>query len=228
MTAAWAATEKKWRFAFVGSNGTLSSATTLSGDDKEIIIASCEGSPSIPSEIATAVAVAAACREAPNFNHDNVELPLYPPSNSDAYITSEVESALAGGVTPLVANRSNDRLRIVRLITSMTTYASAPFERLKDFATINTLVYVARQIETAFLQQFANANKSARVNKQMAAVAFQILKNMENLEYLENVDELFAQLAVEDDPTVLTRALVSIPADPVDNLHQIVTKLVLF
>jgi phage tail sheath gpL-like len=110
----------------------------------------------------------------------------------------------------------------------MTTYASAPFERLKDFATINTLVYVARQIETAFLQQFANSNKSARVNKQMAAVAFQILKNMENLEYLENVDELFAQLAVEDDPTVLTRALVSIPADPVDNLHQIVTKLVLF
>jgi len=230
MASAWAPAEKRWRFAIIGENGTLSTANTLSAaaDSEKDVVVSYENSPSLPGQIAAATAVAISARELPNYNFDYHDLLLAIPPEASIYTAAEIESALAAGTTPLIANDARTSTQIVRLITTKTTENSAPFERLKDLATIRGMVFVARQIDTDFSVQFRAVNKSARVLKRMRSRAYDKLKVMERLGITQNVDVHFPQLLVESDEVVPTRAVVSIPESIVPNLHQIVNSHVLY
>lgn len=227
---AWAAGEKRWRFAIMAENGTLSTANTLasSANSERMVVVTYEGSPSTPGQIAAAMAVAISARDLPNYNYDYQELPLAMPKNSEVYTALEIESALSAGSTPLVPNDRRTSTEIVRLITTKSTENGAPFERTKDLATIRGMVFVVRQIDADFAIQFRGKNKSDRILKSMRSRAYAKLKEMENLEIVQNVDALFPQLLVESDPLVATRAIVSLPESIIPNLHQIVFKHVLY
>lgn len=230
VAAAWAAAAKRWCFCFVGEPGTLSAANTLSaaGNHIGIEVVSYEGCPNLPGEIAAAAAVAVSAREQPNYNWDGQEIPLYVPADSDVYTDAEIESALAAGSTPLLPNDPRTTTEIVRMITTKTLEGGNPFENAKDLATIRGMVYVVRQLDTTFSQQFLGVNKSEQVLKRMRSVAYRILKATEELEITQNVDALFPQLIVETDPNVATRAVLSIPESIVPNLHQTIFVHVLY
>lgn len=227
---AWAPAAKRWNHAFLAETGTLATANTLAStsDDERIQVITYEDSPALPSEIASAVAVAVSSQELANFNWDAFELPLALPPDASVYTDTEIESALAAGSTPLSPNDARDTTQIVRLITTKTTEGGNPFENAKDLATIRGLVKVVRQLDVTFSQQFNAQNKSALVLKRMRSVAYRILKLFEDQGVTQNVDALFPQLLVAGDPTVATRALVNVPESIIPNLHQIVFTHVLF
>ena len=227
---AWAPAAKRWNHAFLGETGTLATANTLAttSDDERIQVISYEDSPALPGEIAAAVAVAVSSQEQANFNWDSFEIPIALPPDASVYSDTEIESALAAGNTPLAPNDARDITVIIRLITTKTTEGGNPFENAKDLATIRGLVKVVRQLDVTFSQQFKGKNKSAQVLNRMRSVAYNILKLFEDDGVTQNVDALFPQLLVTQDPGVATRALINVPESIIPNLHQIVFTHVLF
>ena len=230
LDAAWAGDEKRWVVAIMAENGTLGTATTLSNtaNDERISIVSYEDSPEMPGNIAAAIAVHISARELPNYNWDGQETTIAVPPDASVYTSTEVESALAAGSTPLQPNDARTKTEIVRMITTKTLENSNPFERAKDLATIRGLVFSTRQIDAAFGIQFKAVNKSPQVIKRMRSVAYTTSKALEVLGVMQNVDALFPQLLVETDSVVATRANISIPESIIPNLHQIAFVHVLF
>ena len=230
LDAAWLFDEKRWSFAFMAETGTLSTANTLSttADDHRIVIGSYEGSGTLPGQIAAGLATTVSARELPNYNWDGQTIPLGIPPDADVYTTAEVESALTAGSTPLRPNDGRTESTVVRMVTTKTTENSSPFERAKDLSTIRGLVFSARQIDATYLTQFQNLNKSQQVVKRVRSVTFGVLKALEELRVLQNVDTLFKQLLAESDEVVATRLNVTSPESVIQNLHQIAIKHVLF
>jgi len=230
LTAAWAASAKRWRFGFIGSNDTLSTETTLAGtaNDERICVTTYEQSPSMPMQIAACMAVTVSARELPNFNWDGQEVPLALPPDASAYTDTEIETAIAAGATPLSPNNARTATEVVRLLTTKTLEGGNPFENVRDLAIMRGLVFTTRQIDVQLTQQFKGVNKSAQVLKRIRSVTFGVLKSLEAIGVTQNVDSLFPQLVVEQDPFVATRAVINVPESIIPNLHQIVTKHVLF
>lgn len=228
--SAWAPAEKRWNHAMIALTESLSTANTraAAANSERIDVISYEESPSLPGEIAIAVGTAVALRSLPNYNWDGDELPLFAPPDSFVYTSTEIETALAAGSTPLVPNEARDATQIVRLITTKTLEGGSPFENAKDLATINGLIFTTRQLDAKFAQQFQAVNKSIQVLKRMRSVAYQVLKDLEDLGVTQNVDALFPQLLVETDAVVATRAVVAVPESIIPNLHQIILKHILF
>ncbi len=142
---------------------------------------------------------------------------------SDVRIPAGVlESALAAGTTPLKPNDNRTQSQINRLVTTKTTEGGNPFELLKDLAVVRAMVFSVRQLDAVFSTRFKGINKSPNVIKRMRSAAYTTLKQLEILEVLQLVDELFPQLLFETDPVVVTRVVSSIPMSPVQNLHQLV------
>lgn len=229
---AWAPAAKRWNFIQVGETGTLATGNTFAttADDERIQVVTYEDSPSLPSEIAAAQAVAISSQAQPNFNWDGFELPIFIPPDASVYIDSEIEAALAAGATPYAPNDQRTATTIVRLVTTKSTEGGNPFENAKDLSTIRGLVTVIRQLDITFSQQFKAQNKSQQVIKRMRSVAYGVLKlfEAEPNPVVQNVDALFPQLLTLADPNVATRALVTVPESIIPNLHQIVFNHVLF
>ena len=227
---AWAPSEKRWLFTFMGENGSLATCNALAvaANDQRQCFGTYEDSTAMPGLIAAALATTVAARELPNYNWDSHEIPLGSPPDASVYTDAELEVALAAGSTPIKPNDARSQSFIVRMITSKTLEGGNPFERVKDLATMRGLVYTTRQLETALSQQFQAENKSELVLRRMRSVAFGVLDQLEDLGVVQNVEELFPQLQVASDPLVPTRAVVSIPESIIPNLHQIVLKHVLY
>jgi phage tail sheath gpL-like len=225
-----AAGEKKWAMGFVAETGTLSTGTTLaaSANQKEVVVASMENCPNTPGEIAALLATTVECEADVALSFDGVELPLYlPPNLGDVYTITEQETALAAGTTPLVVNDQLDKVKVVRLVTTLTTINSAPFENLLDISNVRVLFFMATQIDAAWLTQFQRAKKNARTIKRVRSVTIDLLRKGEELEFLQNVEAHLDEVVVETDPVVKTRLNVLIPQSVVPNLHQLVGKHVL-
>ncbi len=227
---AWGGDEKRWNHAFIAETGTLATATALAAtaNDERIQIVTYEGSGQLPGEIAAMMAVQVSARSLPNFNWDFQEFPCAVPADADVYTSTEIESALSAGATPLKPNDQRTATQIVRLVTTKTLEGGFPFDRARDLATIRGLVFTTRQIDAAFGIQFQGVNKSALVLKRMRSVAYNTLIALEALGVTQNVDALFPQLIVESDLVVATRANVSVPESIIPNLHQIAFVHVLF
>ena len=222
---------KLWGFAYMAEHGLLATATTLQAavDNLRIVIGAAENAPGLESETAAAMAAAVESKAKPNFNFDAFELPLFLPDDTDIWTSGpggEIEALLAGGVTPLIPNASRSRLTIVRLITSQTTFNSAPTEQVKDLANPRTVAFMAFQLDTGLRIKFPAANLEGDDGQetldQIIDVIYDILKETETLKILKNVDSHFDELIAEIDVTTPTRAVASVPEAVVQNLHQIV------
>jgi phage tail sheath gpL-like len=232
----WGYAEKRWRYYFLGESGSIGTATALAtaANHQAVVIGSFEGCLNTTGEIATALCFAAFSRDRPNANFDGVKLPLYPPAAATIYTPTEVETAIAAGLTPLTAEIdpfsravSTNVARIERLITTKTTQNSQPFEVLRDFAVSRTGVYVAQQLDAAYAARFqGDANPDGTlatddVVDQVRDMVEGILRTMQENQMLRNVDVDLARLVVERDETAIGRFNVDVAYTVVVGLHQI-------
>jgi Mu-like prophage tail sheath protein gpL len=221
---AWAATKKRWRHYFVGENGTLATATTLAGtaNDQRVVVVSFELSEALPGVLAASVCAMASSREAPNFNFNSTNLSAIPPIENpqDEFIDTEVETAIAGGVTPITLDDSTGRSMLERLVTTKKTQGSNPFFDLLDLAHSKTVAYTARQVDAAVARVMHQRNLDDELVRQVRSTTYNVLKREEDLGYLHRVDQHAAELKTERDPNVIGRLLLEIPESVVPLAHQ--------
>lgn len=220
----WAYNQKRWRWGFVGEPGSLATGTTLATvNDYRIVVGSCEDSPSLPGEIAAALAVAKFSKERPNYNFDGVALELYAPVAASAYTNAEVESALAGGATPLTPT-ADGRLMIERLVTTKTTEGGAPFADLADIGNAHTSAEIAAQVDIGYRTGFQQENLTDDVLQRIRDMVIAKLRTAESLGWIRDVDELLAEVLVEEAESPVGRVLVHAPHRVAAALHQAVFK----
>jgi len=221
---AWGNAQKNYRFVFLGERGSLSTAQTLqaSYNDYRVSIINCEGSPSLPGEIAIAAAVATFGREKPNANLDGERLALVPPSATLAFTNAEVESALSGGVTPLTPDGAF--VKIERLVTTQITLNAAAFEPLRDLQYPRTAAYVAEQISigfaTGFVQEVMDDDPDNDIRARVRDMVIEKHRAMASDHILRDVDSFLDQIQVEFATTPAGRLIVSNPFRVAGPLHQ--------
>lgn len=236
ITSRWSYSEKRWRWYFLGEMGSIGTATSLASaaNHQAVIIASMEGCLSTAGEMATALAFATFSRDRPNANYDGLKIPLYPPAAATVYTPTEVETAIAAGLTPLTAeidpftrNVVAGVAKIERMITTKTTESSLPFEVLRDLAVSRTGVYVAQQIDAAYVARFnASADPDGTLatddtRDQIRDMIEGILRLLERNNIIRNVDADLARLVVERDDTAIGRFNIDVAYTVVVGLHQL-------
>lgn len=223
-SAAWSYSQKNYRFFFLGERGSLGTAQTLQAafNDYRVVVVSCEGSPSLPGELAVCAAVAEFSREKPNANLDGERLAVVPPSALAAYTNAEIESALNGGVTPLTPD--GVFTKIERLVTTQITLNSAPFEPLRDIAYPRTSAYVAEQIDAGFLagfrQEVLDDDPDGDIRARVRDMVIEKHRAMQAARILRDVDSFLDQIQVEIAPNPAGRLVVSDPFRVAGPLHQ--------
>lgn len=236
VTVAWTASEKKWRWVVLGEPGSIGTATTLASaaNDRAIAVINCNGCFSLPGEMATAGVVALLSRSRPNGNWDGMRLPLFPPYAANEMTNSQVESALAAGLTPLkpvtdpqTRVQMDGVLKIEKYVTTCTTVASQPFEALRDIAVPRTGAFIARQLDAAYAARFSALNNPDGVLltpdtiNQVKDMIANILYAAQDAKILTNVDSDLAQLVVEQDSGAPGRINVDVAYTVVLGLHQV-------
>lgn len=235
-TAAWGPSEKKWRWLLFGENGTIGTATPLASaaNDKGISVIVCEQCPNLPGEMAAAGGVALLSRARPNGNWDGMKLPLYPPYDAFDFTNTEVETALAAGLTPLkpvvdpqTRVQQAGVVKIEKFVTTATTVAGQPFEALRDIAVPRTGAFIARQIDAAFAARFgAQANPDGTLLtddtvQQVRDMVANIMYAAQDNRILTNVAADLAALVVEKDLGSPGRLNVDVTYTVVLGLHQV-------
>lgn len=221
---AWGNAQKNYRFAFLGERGSLSTAQTLeaSYNDYRVAIINCEGTPSLPGELAIAAAVATFGRDKPNANLDGERLALVPPSATLAFTNAEVESALSGGVTPLTPDGAF--VKIERLVTTQITLNSAAFEPLRDLQYPRTAGYVAEQVAigflTGFVQEVMDDDPDNDIRARVRDMVIEKHRAMQKDRILRDVDDFLDQIQVELASSPAGRLLVANPFRVAGPLHQ--------
>jgi phage tail sheath gpL-like len=233
LTAMWGYAQKMWRWVFLGDRASLGTAQgyATGANNEHILISSCESCPNLPSEIAVAVATAAFGVEAPNANYDDVELALYPPPSSSAYTAAEEESAIDGGVTPLMPSFDGTRLRLGRLITTKITENNAPYNLLADLAYTRTEAYRATQYDVNYRQRFRQevidgglSDPDATLLKRIRDMCVAVDRQMGARGYLRDVEKLVKQIRVDEADAPAGRLIVDSPLKVAGPLHQVVFK----
>jgi len=235
VATAWGPAEKKWRWFVLGEAGSIATATALASaaNHQAVLVFNCEGSRSLPGEIAAAGAVGLCSRTQPNANYNGLQLPLYPPTTALAFTGTEVETALGAGLTPLSPILDAQKrviegaLVIERLITSKTTDGGVPFPVLRDVGVSRTGGYLARQLDIAYRARFgaaANPQGALDTDDQGALIndmCSDILYAAQDATIIRNVDNDVQKLVVERDPSVAGRRNVDIAYTVVSPLHQV-------
>lgn len=220
----WGYAQMNYGFVFLGERGSLGTAQTLeaSYNDFRVHVISCENTPSLPGELAVAVGVAMCSRELPNANLDGERLALVPPTAQYAYIDSEVQSALNGGVTPLTPD--GPFLKIERLVTTQITLNSALFEPLRDTQYPRTAAYVAEQVQAGFLagfrQEVLDDDPEDDVLKRIRDMVIDRHRAMQKRKILRDVDSFIDDIRAEIADTPVGRVVTADPFRPAGPLHQ--------
>lgn len=221
--AAWGFNQQNYRFFFMGERGSLGTAQTLqaAANDFGIVIGTYEGTPSLPIEIAVVDMFAEFSSTRPNVNMDGQIVALYAPAASLVYTTSEIESALNGGLTPHVPEGSYSK--IVRMMTSEITLNGVNTEVLRDISYPRTAAYRAELHETNFRQQFKQENVTDETLPRVRDMQIGIDRSLasQNPPILRDVEAHLDEYVVALHPSVPGRVQSSSPFTPAGNLHQL-------
>lgn len=216
------AIEQQSILGVAGSTDTLAKATTLAGNlnSGAITLALLPGSDSTDAEIAAAYAAVIASESDPARPLNTLELKGIEVPPIDARLgRQEKETALANGVTPLEVGPGN-RVQIVRAISTYTTSANGADDvSLLDITTMRTLYYTRQACRERIRLRFPRAKLSDRQVPAVRSELLDVLKNLDELEILENVDDNADGLIVERSATDASRLNARIPADVVNGLH---------
>ena len=206
-------------YAFTGS---LSGATTLAGEtnDGRICGPYLPGTFSAAFEVAAAMAAVMASSTDPAMPLNTLPLPgIGAPPQADWLTQTEVEALLWNGVTPLCVD-ADGNVAIVRAISTYTTNSSGIADpSLLDITTIRTLDYVRLACRTRYLLRFPRAKLTPKMPARVRTMLLTVLKDLEDLEIVENVDANAPGLIVEQDSQSVTQLDAKIPANVVPGLH---------
>lgn len=230
----WSASEKKPRWFFVGEAGTIATATALASaaNHEGILVKSWEQSRSLPQEIATANAVLLCSKSRPNANYDGNLLPLYPPPIAFDYTSTEIETALNAGLSPMksvVDNATKTVVegvgKVVRLITTRTTKNSVPFTLLRDVGVSRTAWALTKQYDIAY-QMWAEQQPDGPLldDDSMAQVRDTVVGinyAAQDAKWIRNVDADKEKCVVERDSSAIGRLNVDNAYTIVVGLHQV-------
>lgn len=214
--------EKRWALGFIASNGTLGTATALSASVNHgwMNHVWMRNTTTAPMEIAAAYAAVIASQEDPAMPFDYQQVPgIAVPAVADRTSRTEEESALYNGVTPLNVG-PGETVQIVRAVTTyVLNAAGVPDISLLDITTPRTLKYVAKVFVEDRARRYSRAKISTRLINGIRDSGIVLLKQLEQLEIIENVDANLPQYVVERDLQDPNRLNERIPTDVVNGLH---------
>lgn len=201
---------------------TLSSSTTLATalNAGAISIALLPGTTSSARQVAAAYAAMIASEEDPARPLNTLPLAgINAPAINHRLGRTEQETALANGITPLEVG-AGDVVQIVRAVSTYTTSAAGAEDvSLLDLTTMRTLYYVRNACRTRIRLRFPRAKLSSKTPAAVRGELLDVLKKLEELEIVEEVDVNAAGLVVERSTQDANRLNSSIPADVVNGLH---------
>lgn len=132
---------------------------------------------------------------------------------------AEQEDLLHNGVTPFEVG-AGQRVLIVRMISGYTVNdIGVPDPSLLDITTIRSLDYVRKACRERVLLRFPRPKNSANRKRAIRSELYNVLKQLEVLEIVQDVDKYKDFLIVEDHPSDRTRVNARIPANIVRGLH---------
>lgn len=132
---------------------------------------------------------------------------------------TEQEVCLKNGVTPLEAG-PGDVVQIVRAVSTYTVNAEGVTDvSLLDITTIRTLDYVRKAIRERVSLRFPREKLSTRTPPKVRSEILDVLRGLESLEIVEEVDANADGVVVERDIQDANRLNAKIPTDVVNGLH---------
>ncbi|GAP66265.1 tail sheath protein [Mizugakiibacter sediminis] len=204
------------------STDTLAATTTLATalNAGAITLALLPGSTSSAAEIAAAYAAVIASEQDPARPLNTLPLTgIAPPPLASRLTRTEQETCLANGVSPLEVG-PGEVVQIVRAISTYTKNAAGSADiALLDLTTMRTLYYVRRACRDRIVQRFPRSKLSGATPEKVRSELLDVLKKLEELEIVENVDANAAALVVERSTQDPSRLNASIPTDVVNGLH---------
>lgn len=219
--------EQRDGIAVYGMNGALADATTLSGliNSGMILCAyvrytTATDRRSMPYEIAAAMASVIESEEDPARPLNTLQLKgISTPNIADRLSRTEQESLLYNGVTPLEVG-PGEKVQIVRAIS---TYIKDPQGiadiALLDITTMRTLFYVRLACRERISLRFPREKLSSKTPPKVKSELLDVLKKLEDLEIVEEVEANKDGLIVERDEQDPNRLNAKIPTDVVNGLH---------
>ena len=153
---------------------------------------------------------------------------IAPPSLEKRLSRTQVESLLVNGVTPLEVV-PGEEVGITRSISTYTTNTLGfPDTSLLDLTTIRTLDFTRFAIEVRLSSVFPRSKLSEKTPDKVRTQILDVLRDLEEQEILEKVEENADMVIVERDPNDPNRINCAIPADVVNGLHVIANRIDLF
>jgi len=138
---------------------------------------------------------------------------------------TEQEDLLNHGITPLEVG-AGQKVLIVRMISGYTTNdLGVPDPSLLDITTICSLDYVRKSCRERILLRFPRVKNSASRRRAIRSELINVLKQLEELEIVQDVTKNKDLLIVEESPTDRTRSNARIPADIVRGLHVLAAEI---
>jgi phage tail sheath gpL-like len=201
---------------------TLSAATTLAAslNSGAISLAVLPGTESTTRQVASAYAAMIASEEDPARPLNTLVLTgIQVPAITQRLGRTEQETALKNGVTPLEVG-PGDVIQIVRAVSTYTkSAAGADDVSLLDLTTIRTLYYVRDACRERIRLRFPRSKLSSKTPAAVRGELLDVLKKLEELEIVEEVDANADGLVVEHSLQDVNRLNASIPTDVVNGLH---------
>lgn len=223
----------RWRRVYLAETGTIGAATTHASSFNTVgaLVVTAEQFESLPGELAAAKAVAECGASRPNPNLNGHVLVGYASPASYWYTETEIETALAAGLTPLapVLNSAGAAIdgvvRIVKPSTTKTTEGGAPVEFPRAPYVSNVGWYLARQIDAKFAEQFTGPE--ALIDSQAPArikdMIVDVLYAAQTARIVRQVDDVIGLIVVEVDGSVTGRLNADVPYVPVGPIDQLAT-----
>lgn len=220
--------EQRRATAWIATPKSLATTTTLAGqlNGGRISLDCLPCTASLPEELAAAYAAVAASEEDPARPLNGLELKgIAAPAVADRLGRKEQEVMLKNGVTPSEVG-PGDVVQIVRAVSTYTRNAVGATDiSLLDMTTIRTVDYTCKAIKERVDLRFPREKLSARTPAKVRSEVLDVLRILEDLEILENVEANAEGVIVERDLQDPNRLNVKIPVDVVNGLHVLAARV---
>lgn len=220
--------EQRGVTAIYASGGAIADVKTRIEDlnPKRIVGGYLRGQTNWSPEIAAALAFVLASESDPARPLNGLPLlGIAAPDVGDWLSRTEQEDLLHNGITPLEVG-AGKKVLIVRMISGYTVNdIGVPDPSLLDITTIRSLDYTRRSCRERILLRFPRVKNSASRRRAIRSELLQVLKQLEELEIVQNVETNKDMLVVLEDATDRTRANSRIPADIVRGLHVLAAEI---
>ena len=214
--------EQRRATAWLASTDIMSRCTTLAGqiNSGRISLACLPGTTSLPEVVSAAYCAVAASEEDPARPLNTLELTgIAVPPVASRLSRTEQEVALKNGVTPLEVG-PGDVVQIVRAISTYTKNPAGVADiSLLDMTTIRTMDYVAKTIRERIELRFPREKLSTRTPPKVRSEILDVLRQLEELEIVEEVQANAEGVICERDLQDPNRLNCRVPADVVNGLH---------